>query len=104
MAANTKVIGLKTSEMAKALKDMIITILILDVLRREKHMEMEFIHGKMEKYMMENGIKGSNMDMAYGKGRKMTHMSENGVIVKHMDLVFINGIMEISMKESGTCA
>jgi hypothetical protein len=104
MAANTKVIGLKISETAKDLKDMIITTLILDVLRRAKHMEMGFIPGKMEKCMMVNGIKGSNMDMGYGKGRKMTHMSENGARVKHMDLVSINGLMEISMKESGTCA
>jgi hypothetical protein len=104
MADNMKGIGKRILEMAKDLKGIQMTILILASLRREKHMAMGCIPGRMERCMMASGIKGSSMDMAYGKGLRMTHMSENGVKVKHMDLVCINGLMEISMKESGTCA
>jgi len=47
-----------TSEMEKALKDIPMEILTLDNLGWEKNMVKGYIHGRMERYMMESGIKG----------------------------------------------
>ena len=53
--------------MEKVSKGIQQVILILDNLNMEKLMEKEFTLGKMEKYMMENGIRGWNKVMEYGK-------------------------------------
>lgn len=64
--------------MEKDLKGGTMAIPTLDILRLEKHMEMECILGQMEKSMTESGTKGLNMDMAYGKVSIMTPMSGSG--------------------------
>lgn len=67
-------------------------------------MEKESTLGKMEKCMMENGIKDLSKDMEFGKESKMIVTQENGLQVKHMAMVFILGLMEIGTKDNGTCA
>jgi hypothetical protein len=53
--------------MEKALKDILLAILISDSLNMGKRTVKEYTLGKMEKYMMESGIKELNKDMEFGK-------------------------------------
>jgi hypothetical protein len=97
-----KEIGLMIKGMVKDLKDMQMVILILESFLKEKHMVMVYIHGLMEKFMMDSGIKDLNMDMVYGKVIKMIHMLVNGLSQEHMVMGSISGLMEINMKENGS--
>ena len=97
-------IGWMISEMEKDLRDILMAILTLEILRLVKRMEMEFIHGRMERYMMENGTKDSNMDMASGKELVMTLMLASGLSQKLMVSDYTNGLMVTNMRENGICA
>ena len=66
-------------------------------------MEMEYTPGKIEKFMMVNGIKDWRKDMAFGKEVAMIAILVNGLVQKHMATVSILGRMEIDMKDSGEC-
>ena len=96
-------IGTITKEMEKDLKDILMEILISECSKMEKHMEREFIHGPMDKFMMESGTKDLNMDMVYGKESITIAILESGIRVEPMGMVFILGQMETDMRESGTC-
>lgn len=67
MEDNMRDVGLQIWEMEKVLNDIQMVIHTLDNLNKEKLTEKEFILGKMEKFMMENGTKAWNKDMVYGK-------------------------------------
>ena len=62
-------------------------------------MEMEYTPGKIEKFMMVNGIKDWRKDMAFGKEVAMIAILVNGLVQKHMATVSILGRMEIDMKD-----
>lgn len=62
-----KGIGKMISDKEKALKDIQTTILISDILKWEKLMVREYIHGVTARSMMVNGIKVLNMVMGYGE-------------------------------------
>lgn len=90
--------------MEKGLKGIPMVIRTLDSSNMVRRMEKEFIHGKMEKSMMVNGIKASNKVMVFGKEQGMIHILENGAPLKLMGMVFTLGLMEIDMKDNGICA
>ena len=86
------------------MKDIPTEIHILASSNMVERTEKEFILGKMEKFMMVNGIKDSNRVMEYGKVYTMIHILVNGKIQKHMDTEFILGQMVINTKVNGICA
>ena len=51
---------------------------ILATLELVKLMEKEFIHGKMEKFLMDNGIKDLSTATVFGKGYMEILLLENG--------------------------
>ena len=70
----------------------------------ERHMEREFIHGIMQKSMMENGGMVSRKAMEYGKESLEIHILENGRTVKQKATEYISGRTETDMKENGLAA
>lgn len=93
--------GLKTQEMEKDLKGILMRILTMASLSMEELMVKESIHGRMERSMMDNGIKAWNKDKESGKELRMTLTLVNGRILKLMDMESIDGLMVIDMKDSG---
>ena len=89
--------------MVKALKGILLEILILGNSNTEKLMGKESTLGKTEKCMTENGIKELNRDMESGKASRMILILENGVHQKPMVMEFIHGRMEIDTKANGKC-
>lgn len=67
-------------------------------------MEKEYIHGRMEKFMMENGNKDSSMVMESGKVCMEILTLENGEDQKLRVMEFTIGKMEIGMKVNGNNA
>jgi hypothetical protein len=53
--------------MDKDLRDILIKILFMDVLKMERLMAKESILGLMENYMMDNGFKVANKGLEYGE-------------------------------------
>jgi len=96
--------GRKTCGMERDLKDTPMAIRIMGNLSMVRLMEREFILGKIERFMMVNGIKDWRKDMAFGKEVIMIAILVNGLVRKHMVTVYILGRMEIDMKDSGECA
>jgi hypothetical protein len=87
--------------MDKDLRDILIKILFMEILKMERLMVKGFILGVMENYMMDSGFKVVNKVLAYGEVFKMIIILENGILPKHMDMGFINGLMEIDTKAYG---
>jgi hypothetical protein len=76
-------------------------ILTMDSLKWEKLMVKVFILGKMERFMMESGIKASSMVMEFGKDSMGILILENGDILKQKVMGCTLGKMEIDMKVNG---
>jgi len=85
----------------KALRNILMEIVILVSLIIIKHMEMVFTHGQMARYMTENGSMASNKEKVYGEDSKMIRTLVSGSSLKLMVTVFISGLMVIDMKVSG---
>lgn len=56
-----------TSERVTDMKNMTTTTFILVTFKKEKHMEKDYTHGRMENTMRENGIWAKNMDLVNGR-------------------------------------
>jgi len=87
--------------MDKDLRDILIKIHFMDVLKMERRMVRESILGLMENYMMDSGFKVANKGLEYGEELIMIIILENGIHPKHMDMGFISGLMAIDMKANG---
>lgn len=87
--------------MEEVMSDILIITNMKGNSKMEKLMEKEFIHGLMEKSMMENGREVSKKVMVYGKDYLEIHILENGKIVKQMGMEFILGRMATVMKGNG---
>ena len=59
--------GLMIEDMEKAMKDIVMVILMKENSKEVKLMAMVYIFGKMEKNMKEIGLMDINMDMDHGK-------------------------------------
>ena len=95
--------GRRTWDMERVSKDTPMAIRILGNLSMERPMERVFIPGKIERFMMENGIRDWKKDMVFGKEVIMIAILVNGLVLKLMVMVYILGQMEIGMKDSGEC-
>ena len=104
MGDNMKAFGTEILGMAKGLKDIQMATHTSDSSSMERHMAKESILGKMEKYMMANGIKASNKDTESGKECRMILISESGTLPRHMATECIPGPMATSMRDNGRCA
>jgi hypothetical protein len=87
--------------MDKDLRDILIKILFMVILKMERLMARESILGIMGNYMMDSGFKVVNKDSAFGEEFIMIIILENGILPKLMDMGFINGLMEIDTKAYG---
>ena len=96
-----KAVGPMTLGMDRALRDIRIKILFMDILKMAKLMARGFILGVMASCMMDSGCRVANKVLAYGEEFLMIIILENGFLLKLMGMEFINGLMEIDMKANG---
>ena len=96
-----KAVGPMTLGMDRALRDIRIKILFMDILKMAKLMARGFILGVMASCMMDSGCRVENKVLAYGEEFLMIIILENGFLLKLMGMEFINGLMEIDMKANG---
>jgi hypothetical protein len=96
-----KVIGTKMSELEEVLRSMIMRILIWVSSKGTEPMEKECTHGRMEKCMMENGVKVRGKDTEFGKGHNASHISESGFVLGQKGMESILGKMVTGMKDNG---
>ena len=66
-----------------------------------KFMELALIHGKMERFIQDNGKKEICMDKVYLAGPMAEDTKVNIYQIKNMGLVYILGKMEGSMLDNG---
>lgn len=99
--ANMRESGTTIWEMEEDSRGILITILISVSSKTEKRTEKVFIHGIMEKFMMESGIKDWSMAMASGEAYQETRTLVNGVILKPKDSESIPGKTVIVMRANG---
>lgn len=67
-------------------------------IKKESHMDMESMSGKMVKTIKVNGLMEWKMDQEYGEDHKVIRISDNGKIVKHKVMEFTLGSMVIDTK------
>jgi hypothetical protein len=96
-----KAVGPMTLGMDRALRDIRIKILFMDILKMAKLVARGFILGVMGSCMMDSGFRVANKVLAYGEEFLMIIILENGFLLKLMGMEFINGLMEIDMKANG---
>jgi hypothetical protein len=87
--------------MEKDMRGIQITTGMREISLMERLMVREFIHGLMQKFMMENGGMVLRKAMEYGRESLEIHILENGRIVKQKAMEYISGRTEIGMKENG---
>ena len=98
-----RVLGKKTSDMAKLLSDTPTATATMVTLRWARLMEREYILGRTEKFTMASGFKALNKGMEFGEDFTMIRILANGLNQKPMAMVFIHGRMVIVMRVSGIC-
>jgi hypothetical protein len=96
-----KVNGKMITGKEKVWKNILMGINMKEISKKEKLTEKEFIIGKTEKFMTENGKMVLKKGTEYGKEYLEILISVNGKIVKQMVMEFTNGKMVIDMKVLG---
>lgn len=104
MAANTRAVGSMICAMAKVLSAMPTATPTMVSSKEARLMEMECIHGQMEKSMTENGTVDSSMDTVSGRASAKTLTSASGTDLERMVMVCIPGRTATGMRASGIFA
>jgi len=73
-------------------------IFMTDNIVMVSQMELEFINGKLDKFMMDNGKMDLNKVKEFGKIILEIHIWVNGKKASHKDLEFIFGTIKINIK------
>jgi hypothetical protein len=87
--------------MAKELINMLMALYMKAIGKIIRFMVLAHIHGKMEKYIQDNGKKEICMDKEYLAGLTAEDTKVNIYRIKNMGLEFILGKMEGSMLDNG---
>jgi hypothetical protein len=98
----TKEDGWMILEKVMAMRSTTIKISISGTLRREKLMEKDFTHGRMENTTKESGRSGRSMGLESGREMEESLTLETGSKEKLMGWAHMSGRTETCMKEAGS--